>query len=30
MASAGTTELEFSDDYGAGARVTFFKKYVSE
>ena len=26
----GTTELEFSDDYGAGARVTFFKKYVSE
>lgn len=26
----GTTEIEFSDDYGAGARVTLFKKYVAE
>ena len=26
----GTTDMEFSDDYGAGARVTFFKKYIAE
>ena len=24
----GTTEVEFYDDFGAGARVTFFKKYI--
>ena len=26
----GTTEVEFSDELGAGARVTFFKKYIEE
>ena len=26
----GTTEIDFSDEFGAGARVTFIKKYVAD